>query len=196
MTTRCLGATIKQLSTPRRAHYSHHDELERKRRSDDGPDSRRCPRDPRTVVRADEINAGADEHQRLPRNGDLQPQHECRLRKLDVLGRQRPMKDSSVKPELHGDGEQESEKSKPDVTAAAQSSELAGVAAQAAGADACAHLAPSNCHPAHLQVGQETPVDAVFRVAYVVSVLRRLPADLAMSGHDLPSCPNCTIGGS
>src|SRR6266566_4100235 len=64
---------------------------------------------------------------------------------------------------------------------------LDGVGPQAAGADARPKGLSRDGHAAHLEVGQEPPVDPVLGVADVMSVLRRLAANRALLGHGAPS---------
>src|SRR5438067_3717966 len=61
------------------------------------------------------------------------------------------------------------------------------ISPQATGADACAEGLAGHRHAADLEVGQKPPVDPVLGVADVMSVLRRLAADRALFGHELPS---------
>src|ERR1700674_4193173 len=90
------------------------------------------------------------------------------------------------------------------------SSLLGGVRAQAARANARPDRASGDGHAAHLQVGQEPPVDPVLGVTDVMSVQRLFAANRAMLGHDAPfvgdltqkdekpatssARPNCTMG--
>ena len=63
---------------------------------------------------------------------------------------------------------------------------LGGVCAQAACAYASPDRAPGYSHAAHLEVGQEPPVDPVLRVTDVMPVQRLFAANRAMLGHDAP----------
>src|SRR5207253_8966054 len=63
---------------------------------------------------------------------------------------------------------------------------LGGVRPEAAGADAGTDCLAAHCDTAHLEVGHEPPVDPVLGVADVMSVLRRLAANLTTFGHGLP----------
>src|SRR4029077_21061664 len=47
--------------------------------------------------------------------------------------------------------------------------------------------AAGHCHPTHLQVRHEPPVDPVLGVTDVVSVLRLFAANRATLGHEAPS---------
>src|ERR1700730_18256147 len=62
---------------------------------------------------------------------------------------------------------------------------LGGMRAQAPGADARLHQAALDHDPPVLQIWQEAPIRAPFRVTDVVSVLRALAADRAFPGHEL-----------
>ena len=66
------------------------------------------------------------------------------------------------------------------------------VGAEAARADASSDRTSGHGHTAHLEVGQEPPVDPVLGVTDVMSVLRLFAAYRATLGHEPPSDWNLT----